>query len=258
MTGVGSQCSGDATVADGFDAAFAILKLEGLRNEYIYRTALTHKVLLGKHSLNTACMLTEFRAGDRKADLVILNGTATAYEIKSERDSLVRVVHQVTNYKKVFAKVNVIASETHLNGVLESVPEDVGVMCLSRRYRIRTVREAQDRPDRIDPLAVLDSLRFSEALSILEILGIQFPEIPNTKRYTAMQTIFSELDPTEIHLAMVTTLKKSRNLAPLSDLIDRLPSSLQAAALSIPVHRDEHNRLVNAVSTKLIDALSWA
>src|SRR5690242_10039064 len=64
----------DATVGDAFDHVFSVLKTAGLRDEYIYRAALTHKVLMGKHSLNTACMLHEFRAGDCKADLAILNG----------------------------------------------------------------------------------------------------------------------------------------------------------------------------------------
>src|SRR3546814_5194136 len=75
-----------ATVGDTFDSAFDILKVAGHRDEYIYRAAISHKVLMGTHSLRTASMLNEFRAGSCKADLVILNGTATVYEIKSERD----------------------------------------------------------------------------------------------------------------------------------------------------------------------------
>src|SRR5690606_10514895 len=111
-----------ATVGDTFDYAFDILKVAGHRDEYIYRAAISQKVLMGTHSLRTASMLNEFRIGDCKADLVILNGTATVYEIKSERDSLVRLVKQVESYKRVFAKVNVITSEGHVDGVLDMVP----------------------------------------------------------------------------------------------------------------------------------------
>ena len=81
-------------------------------------------------------MLSEFRAGTCKADLVILNGTSTVYEIKSERDSLVRLSNQVKNYKRVFAMVNVITSEGFVKSVCTTVPDDVGVMCLSKRYHI--------------------------------------------------------------------------------------------------------------------------
>lgn len=257
MTDIGAQCAADATVAHAFDAAFAILKRIGRRDEYIYRAALTQRVLMGKHSLNTACMLTEFRAGACKADLAILNGTATVYEIKSERDSLARLANQVENYKKVFAKVYVIASEDHVGSVFETVPADVGVLKLSSRHQISTVREAEDRPDRICPATVFESLRAAEAGTILKRLGVAVPDVPNTLRHSAMRERFEKLDPTAVHVAMVDTLKRTRDLAPLKDLVDRLPQSLHAAALSIQVRRSDHDRIVGAVSVPLHLAMAW-
>lgn len=250
--------SNRATVGDCFDAAFAALKTVGLRDEYIYRAAVTHKVLMGKHSLQTACMLNEFRAGACKADLVILNATATVYEIKSERDSLTRLANQVENYKRVFARVYVIASESHVKGVIDTVPDDVGVMMLSSRYRIATVREAKDRPDRICPATLFESLRSAEAGAILKSLGVAVPDVPNTQRHAAMRECFEGLDPTVVHVAMVKTLKRSRDLAPLCTLVDQLPRSLHAVALSIHVRRASHHRIVEAVSTPLDAAMAWA
>jgi hypothetical protein len=258
QTGVDLACRATATVADGFDTAFSVLKRAGMRDEYIYRAAVTHKILLGKHSLNTACMLTEFRTGVCKADLVILNGTATAFEIKSERDTLSRLGNQIANYKKVFASVNVIVSESHIRSVMQTIPEDVGIMCLSRRHHISTVREAVDQPDRICPVTVFESLRTMEARAILKALGAPIPEVPNTMLHSAMREVFTTLRPLDVHLAMVNTLKRTRDLAPLRDLVEGLPDSLHAAALSIPVRHSEHHRLVEAVSTPLADAVFWA
>lgn len=258
QTQIETRCGPSATVGDAFDSAFSVLKTTGLRDEYIYRAALTHKVLMGKHSLNTACMISEFRVGTCKADLAILNGTATVYEIKSERDSLARLANQIENYKKVFANVYVIVSETHVRSVIEMTPEDVGIMCLSRRYQISTVREALDCPGRICPATVFESLRSAEACSILVELGVGVPEVPNTMLHAAMRKCFQRLEPKDVHGAMVKTLKRSRNLAPLSGLVDRLPRSLHAAALSIQVRRSEHDRLVEAVGTPLGVAMAWA
>jgi hypothetical protein len=213
---------------------------------------------MGKHSLNTACMLNEFRAGACRADLVILNGTATVYEIKSERDSLARLANQVENYKKVFAKVYVIAGESHVRSVIETTPKDVGVMCLSRRYRISTVREALNCPERICTATVLESLRAAEASSVLVELGVAFPEVPNTLLHAALRECFQRLKPEDVHVAMVKTLKRTRDLAPLSDLVDRLPLSLHAAALSIQVRRSDHGHLIEAVGTPLDAAMAWA
>lgn len=255
--GLVDRCGVDATVGDAFDTAFGSLTVAGQRDEYVYRAAVSHKILMGTHSLRTASMLNEFRAGSCKADLVILNGTATVYEIKSERDSLTRLANQVENYKRVFAKVNVIASDDHINGVLKTVPGDVGVLRLSRRGRISTVREAADCPERVCPVTVFESLRTAEAEAILKALAISVPKLPNTKRHAAFRALFAQLDPAALHMEMVRTLKRTRNLAPLGDLVDRLPVSLQAAALSIPVRRADHGRLVEAVRTPLPAAMAW-
>lgn len=258
QTRVAGRCTDHATVGDAFDAAFSILKVAGLRDEYVYRAALTHKILMGKHSLRTAAMLNEFRAGSCKADLVILNGTSTVYEIKSERDSLARLIKQVENYKRVFASVNVVVGERHVDGVQLVLPEDVGILCLSRRYRIATVRDAMDCPERICPVTVFESLRSAEAAMILKALGIAVPAVPNTQRHAAMRVLFADVDPTALHGELVSTLKRTRDLAPLTTLVDRLPRSLHAAALSIPVRRVDHERIVQAITTPLGASAAWA
>ncbi len=235
-----------------------MLKVGGRRDEYVYRAALTHKILLGRHSLRTASMLTEFRAGASKADLVILNGTIAAYEIKSERDSLTRLSSQVRDYRRVFASVNVIAGERHITGVLSSVPEDVGVMCLSERFQISTVRGAHNRPEGICPTTVFESLRSDEAVSILKALGVHVPHVPNTERHSTLRELFRRLEPVPLHYELVRVLKQSRSLAGLSDLVDELPDSLHTAALTVPIRRADHARLVGAVRTPLIEATAWA
>lgn len=247
-----------STVGDAFDAAFRSLRRVGQRDEYVYRAALTQNVLLGRHSLKTASMLNEFRVGACRADLVILNGTATVYEIKSERDSLVRLAHQVKNYQKIFTKIYIISSEDHISGVKNNVPNEVGIMCLSKRFQISTIRDADDYWNRLCPLTIFESLRSVEARSVLTDLGAKIPDVPNTMLHGTMREMFPEHAPIEVHKAMVSTLKRTRNLMPLKDLVDRLPRSLYAAALSIPIRRADHERLVSAVQTPLTIALTWS
>ncbi len=258
QTGIATRCGKNGTVGQAFDSAFSVLKVAGLRSEYVYRAAITKNILLGKHSLRTASMLNEFRAGSCKADLVILNGTASVYEIKSERDSLARLVNQVANYKRVFATVNVIVSEFHVESVRQAVPDDVGIMQLSRGHHVSVEREAIDRPECICPVTVFESLRSAEAAAVLKALGVAVPRVPNTQRHNAMRELFAELEPAALHREMVRTLKRTRSLASLSELVDQLPASLHAAALSVPVRRSEHRRLVESVATPLDAASAWA
>lgn len=253
-----SSISVNMSVGDVFEKAFSILKTTGCRDEYVYRAALTHRVLMGTHSLNTASMLTEFRAGQSKADLAILNGTATVYEIKSERDTLARLPKQLKDYQKVFARAYVICSERHVKQILKLAPTEVGVLSLSSRYQISTIRDAISDLSKICPNTVLNSLRVVEAVKILEMLGIAIPETPNTKIHALLTEYFSKLNPIDLHTAMVHTLKRTRSLDPLSQLVDQLPRSLHAAALTFPIRLKDHEKLVSATSTSMKAAAKWA
>lgn len=257
QAGLADLCKKNATVGSAFDSAFARLKATGSRNEYVYRAAITQKILLGKHSLHTASMLNEVRAGECKADLVVLNGTASVYEIKSERDTLARLLNQIANYKRVFATVNVIVGEDHVTSVQRALDRDVGILMLSRRYQISTLREAVDAPERTCPTTIFETLRSSEAVAVLRSLGIAPPDVPNTRRHAVLRSLFAELDPIDVHREMVKTLKRSRSLVPLKEFVSRLPVSLKAAALSIPVRRGDHDRVVSAIETPLEMAMKW-
>lgn len=241
-----------------FEAAFSLLKREGYRHEYVYKAALTHKILRGKHSLQTASMINEFRVGDCKADVVILNGTATVYEVKSERDSLTRLERQIAAYATVFAKVYVISAESHIRAVANMVPDFVGILCLNNRHQISTLRDAADRPDRTSPGAIFDSIRTEEARMILSSFGVSVPQVPNTELHAVLREAFLKLDPIRAQEGMVRVLKRTRNLLTLSALVDQLPPSLQTAALSVPLRKLDHQRLVDAVNTPLRDAMGWA
>ncbi len=241
-----------------FESAFVLLKKEGLRDEYVYKAALTQKVLLGRHSLQTASMLNEFRVGDCKADLAILNGTSTVYEVKSERDSLTRLEKQVAAYSRVFSSVYVLASEHHIDSVLRLVPADVGVLRLNQRYQISEVREAANRPERTSAAAIFDAIRTSEAEMILRSLGVPIPAVPNTEIHSTLRALFVKLEPRVAHAGMVSTLKRTRNLKGLAELIKELPPSLHAAALSVPLRKVDHRRLIRAVNSRSVDAMAWA
>jgi len=246
------------TVGSSFDAAFAALRRSGNRDEYVYKSALTHNILLGRHSLKTASLLTEFRVGTCKADVAILNGTSTVYEIKSERDTLSRLENQLQNYRQVFAKVFVVVAEPFIDQVLRSTDVEIGVMCLARWDRIHTIREAIDRADQVSPVTIFESLRSIEAMEILENLGLHVPKVPNTQLHGALREQFSEISPTVAHAEMVRVLKRARSLSSLDKLISQLPQSLKPAALSIRLRLADHERLVTSLSTPIYTAMEWA
>lgn len=249
--------SSDEPIRSLFDSAFTLLKKKNYRHEYIYKAAITHKILLGKHSLQTAVLLNEFRVGNSKADTVILNGTSTVYEIKSERDSLARLEQQVESYRKVFAKVNIITGENHLSSVISLIPDDVGVLLLSDRYQISTIREAEDCPNRTNSDAIFNSIQLREAKRILKNMNIDIPKLPNTMMHEALAKIFSKLPPSNIHQGMVQELRKTRSLLPLTEFVNKLPQSIQPAALSTPLRKQDQSKLLSVMDTPISEALKW-
>ena len=250
-------CDLDNKVEDLLTLGFETLKKNKYRNEYIYKAALTEKILLGRHSLQTASMLQEFRVGSSKADIAILNGTATAYEIKSERDSLARLSRQVCEYRTVFPKVYVIAGENHIKAVMNSVSSDVGVMKLSNRHQISVLREADNLPGRVSSSAIFDSVRINEAVKILNFFDKKPSYKNNTERYGVVREEFNKLKPEQAHFGMVKVLKETRSLLPLSDVLSGVPVCLQSVALSTQIRKRDKPTLFEAINTSISVAKSW-
>lgn len=256
--GVSEALSPEALLAEAFEYAFTSLCRMGNRDDYVYRTAITQKVVLGRHNLRTATVLNEVRAGNSKADVVVLNGTATAYEIKSERDSLQRLATQLADYRSVFASVAVVTSPGHAASVLRIAPQDVGVLVLSSRFRLQVVRDAVDRPERTSVDAMLASLRIDEAISVLARLGIEFPAVPNTQRWAVLSELFAGLDPAQVHATVVPVLKASRSQAGVEPFLRNLPKPLGAAALATGLSSSAYRNVRAASSEPLSAVLAWS
>lgn len=247
-------------LGSAYEKAFSELissKYADVRGDFVYRAALIEKIVLGRHSLSTATLLREFRVEKSKVDVAILNGTSTAYEIKSNRDNLVRLEQQIENYKRVFAAVNVVTSGSQIPKVLAKVPDTVGVIELTRRFTLRVVRQAEDQPGNIDPVAVLNSVRIDEAKAILNILGIHVPEYPNGVIRTKLESIFSALNPVEVHKAMLEVLKNTRSKKQYKGLIEQLPCGVASAFLSSSMQPELSKTILSIISTSINAAKEW-
>lgn len=255
-SGLESSFNDDDTLRELFDEAFGILQIEGNRHEYIYKNAITQKILLGKHSLKTSCMLSEFRAGKCKADVVILNGTSTVYEIKSERDKLDRLENQLYEYLRIFDQVQVITCENHVSTLERTIPKEVGIQILTNRFTISDYRLATSNKANICPEQIFESLQRREYLAILDKYGIIVPEVPNTRIHSIAKQLFNSLTPQQAHEGMVEVLKKTRSPLILREFINALPNALKAAAISVPLSNEERYRFLDALEMKLETVLN--
>lgn len=114
----------------------------------------------------------ELNGGEIRADLVHAMDMH-CYEIKSEADSLSRLVGQGSRYARVFDQVTLVTAECHLKKAMQMLPSWWGVMVVpndaSREFR--QIRKAKINK-RHEPDVLMTLLKREEALKILADLGV--------------------------------------------------------------------------------------
>ncbi len=231
-TGIINQLDLSTKLADFFTEIYKVL-FRSFRNEYVYKNEIARKILLGRHSLNTANMLTEFRTGKCKADAVIINKTSTAYEIKTELDSFNRLSKQIHSYLKAFDKVYVITSQSKIRYLNNFLPDNIGILSLTDRNTISTVKKAKSNLQNIDLALLFDSLRKSEYTRIIcEYYGA-IPDVPNTLIFSKCKELFVKIPVEDAHKLVVKVLKKRNKTNELGSTIDKIPKELIGYLLTI-------------------------
>jgi hypothetical protein len=140
-----------------------------------------HRLALGKdHADLDTFVVDEFgiQHGKIRADIAVINGQLIGYEIKSDQDSLNRLVGQIEGYSAVFDRIFLVTSPRHLSHALEILPPDWGVIRADEVFpgaiQFRRIRAAKMNP-RVDDYSVTQLLWREEALRLLDTLGVREP-----------------------------------------------------------------------------------
>ncbi len=221
------------------------------RNEYIYKNVIANKILLGKHSLNTSHMLTEFRVGKCKADAVVVNGTSTVYEIKSEFDSFTRLENQIQTYLEIFDHINVITCASQVKKLESILSDKAGILVLTNRNTITTMRKSISNKKNTNPSILFDSLRKTEYLKIIKEYFDTVPDVPNTVIYRECKKLFCKIPPETAHNLTIKILQNRCQTKLLQEFIARAPSSLSAYAMSICDEKSKMQALLSRFSSSI-------
>jgi len=166
------------------------------RNEHVYKSIIVNKILLGRHTLRTATLVNEFTVGNSCVDTVIINGEATAYEIKTELDSSAKLIKQITDYRKVFRKINVVVHESMVDNYYELLADtDVGLLALTSRHSLSVKKVAQSNTSDLDVTIMMKSLRKQEYTEILVRHFGSSPSVPSTQHFSRCLDMAVSIDP---------------------------------------------------------------
>jgi hypothetical protein len=218
------------TLSSTYDVFYAALRTS-YRCEYLFKNTIAQQLLLQRHSMAEATLLTELRAAGCKADTVVLNGTSTVYEVKTGLDNLDRLAAQLSAYSRLFDRIYVVTEPNAVTRVIEAIPAHVGIIALDADCDVHEQRAASSNVANVSPDAIFDSLRVGEYSSILrDELGF-VPDVPNGLRYTVCKAHFSTIAPERAHAGMVRVMKGRFNSRTAS-FVSALPDSLKAAGLT--------------------------
>ena len=240
------------SIDDIYSSAFEFLS-RNYRNEYVYKNLIARKILRSKHSLQSSVLLSEFRVGQNKADLVLLNGCSTCYEIKTEYDSLNRLEDQLQSYIQLFEKVYVVCPSSLQVDVEAIIPHSVGIIVLTDNNTLRTIKDAISN-NIFDISLMMKSLRKEEYLDIAEnIYGLKI-DVPNTQVFDLCYKILNKSDRAVVNNLFLKTLKKYRknNI----EAINTLPSPLTNALISFKFNKNDIKNLISFFSEKELNVLS--
>ena len=84
--------------------------------------------------------------GASRIDFAIINGVMRGYEIKSDKDTLIRLPYQVKQFNAVFDKLILVVGKRHLYKAMHIVPEWWGIIIAKINTNgdvvFQTIREA--------------------------------------------------------------------------------------------------------------------
>jgi hypothetical protein len=107
--------------------------------------------------------------GQVRIDAAVVNGRLHGYEIKSDRDCLRRLEHQVRIYSRVLDQATLVVGDRHLADALHIVPDWWGVLHITRNWkgvRFKALRRGRMNQRR-DPRALVELLWLEDALDLL-------------------------------------------------------------------------------------------
>lgn len=222
------------------------------RNEYVYKNTLINKILLGRHNLNTATLLNEFKVGNSIADVIILNGTSSVYEIKTELDSPEKLIKQISDYKKAFAKIYLVTHHSLVNkysSLLEN--STVGLLSLSDRFNLSDIKEAEEDLTHLDSDIIIQSLRKGEYSSILQQFYGYIPQVSNINYFKSCLALVKKIDLALLHDLMIKQLRKRIPQEPNSLQSEVIPKELKHICFCINPNQQEYTNLLNFLTLNL-------
>lgn len=227
------------------------LLLSTHRNEYVYKNTLLNRIVIGRHSPKTSTAFTEVPVRGSIADFVVVNGQATAYEVKTDLDNLDRLDTQLGDYLHAFDRVCVVCGRRHLPELMrryEGTP--FGVVAVTDRQFLSTKKEPDRYMELLDHESLFRLLRRKEYGLVLASCGRLVPNSSPFSFYDDCLSTFAEVPIAGAYSAVMTALK-ARGREVEIDALKMVPPELKSLGYFIRITHKQSRRLASFLSAPI-------
>lgn len=137
-----------------------------------------HRTFLRTHHRDPSTLVLDelgLQHGKSRADIAVINGDLSGFEIKSDVDSLQRLTRQIERYSAVFDHATLVVVDRHLDDASGLLPDWWGVISVTKaprsEVRFSALRPAEKNV-KVDDYSVAQLLWRSEVQEILMNLGV--------------------------------------------------------------------------------------
>src|SRR5688572_24501992 len=103
-------------------------------NEFQVRSAFHSSILQEANVCSDTIVLNELglKNGEVRADIAVLNGKMIGYEIKTEKDNLLRLDSQAKIYSQIFDQAYIVVAEKHYSKAQTMLPHWWGIYLIRK------------------------------------------------------------------------------------------------------------------------------
>lgn len=228
------------TYADFFDYIYEKIRIN-YKCEYVYLNEIFVNEILKKHDEEHST-ITELFINKSQADLVVINGTTTIYEIKTELDSLSRLLKQLDDYMLAFDRIYVVTYSKmveKLNQILIEKYKDVGICVLNEDGTLDRIKESNSHKSFFDKEVMFKMLTRKE----FEVFD---------ENYYSAKDVFMNFSIDAAHNYLREALfDRGKQI----DYIEGLPTSLKVAGFKIQnkLNKYEKNKFYNKLKYRITE-----
>lgn len=224
---------------------------ENYRCEYFFKNKLFNKVLK-EYSLSTTTAFNEFKIGNSKADLILLNGSIKIFEIKTELDDLSKLKKQIQDYQKVAEYVNIVSDSKFINKLTEEYRNTaVGIIEFTEKKSLKVCKKAQSNQLNFDFETMFKLLHKSEYLHLVKMNFGFIPEVPNTKVFRVCYELLKTIDIIDFQKQIMIILKKRNIVCPELLKSKNTPTELKHICYTLDFNSSEYDNLFEFLNKKV-------